>query len=79
MILIRVLFGRKPRPQGAWPQLQKIGIFEGINLQIFGAQGAENFKNSSYLIENWLFFGVLSENLATFRQYSDFGLIWVQK
>ena len=37
------IFWGRPRPQGG-PQLQKIGIFGGIKLQIFGAEDAENFE-----------------------------------
>ena len=37
--------------------------FRGIKLQIFDA---ENFEKLRFLMENWLFFGVLSENSAKF-------------
>ena len=34
--------GGDPGPKGA--QLPKIGVFGGIQLQIFGAEGVENFE-----------------------------------
>ena len=52
-----------PGPRGG-PQLQKNWDFGGIKLQIFCAEGAENFEKLRFLMENWLFFGVLSDNLA---------------
>ena len=56
--------GGDPGSRGGDPNSKKIGIFGGIKLQIFGAEGAENFEKLRFLMEIWLFFGVLSENLA---------------
>ena len=56
-----IIWGETRAPGG--PVSKKIGIFGGIKLQIFGA---ENFEKLRFLMENWLFFGVLSENLAKF-------------
>ena len=65
-MMTRVLFGRRPRPQGGGPRLQKIRNFWGIKLQIFGAEGAEIFEKLRFSMKKWLFFEVLSENLVKF-------------
>ena len=61
---IRVLLGG-PTPGGA--NSKKLGILGDIKLQIFGAEGAENFVKIRFFMENWLLYGILSKNLAKFR------------
>ena len=54
------------RGRGGDPFGHKTPHFWDIKLQIFGAEGAENFEKSRIFKENRLFFGVLRENLAKF-------------
>ena len=48
----------------------KLDLFN--SLQIFGPEGAENFKNFRVSRKNLLFFGVWRENLAKFRSIQWF-------
>ena len=49
-----IIWGETPAPGGD-PNSKKFGIFGGIKLQIFGAEGAENFEKLRFLMENyWL-------------------------
>ena len=56
--------GGDPGPGGGDPYSKKIGIFVGITLQIFGAEGAENFEKLRFFNGELAVFLVLSENLA---------------
>ena len=60
------LGGGGPWPKGGDPNSKKNRLFWDIKLQIFGAEGAENFEKLRVLREKLSFFGVLWENLTKF-------------
>ena len=65
MIIYQSIIGGGPA-LGGDPFGHETSNFWDIKLQIFGAEGAENFENLEFLMKNRLFFGVLRENLAKF-------------
>ena len=58
--------GGDPPPRGGDPFGHKTPNFWDIKLQIFGAEGAENFEKFRVFKGKSAIFGVLRENLAKF-------------
>ena len=71
------IFGGGPPAQGGGPLLQKIRDFWDIKLQIFGAEGAENFKKFRVLREKsaifWSFKGKFGQILIDIVIMDYFG------
>ena len=59
-------------------QLQRNRVGRGLNLQICGTEGAENFEKMKRSRGNLGLFGVLGEIWPNLDQYGNFALISLQ-